>query len=124
MRKWRTPLFQPLHHLFVREDGGRAVEVRAGMCHWRISYGLYILMRMNLATDSLMERFLAYLLAHPERFARSEVPCCLQALWEEALEGEQADQPYEPEHQAGRSCSTNAPRYRTAELNAHRRVSA
>ena len=43
-------------------------------------------MRMNLATDSIMERFLAYLLAHPERFARSEVPCCLQGLWEEALD--------------------------------------
>jgi len=42
-------------------------------------------MRMNIATDSLMERFLHYLLEHPERFARSEIPCCLQALWEQAL---------------------------------------
>ncbi len=39
----------------------------------------------SIATEMLMERFLQYLLAHPERFARSEVPCCLQALWEEAL---------------------------------------
>lgn len=44
-------------------------------------------MRMNLATSAFMERFLAYLLEHPERFARSEVPCSLQCLWELALEG-------------------------------------
>jgi len=42
-------------------------------------------MRMNLAIGSPVNRFLAILLAHPERFQRSEVPCCLQALWEEAL---------------------------------------
>jgi len=44
-------------------------------------------MRMNLAIGSPVNRFLAYLMAHPERFQRSEVPCCLQALWEDALEG-------------------------------------
>ena len=43
-------------------------------------------MRMNIAAEPLMERFLQYLLDHPERFARSQVPCCLQGLWEEALE--------------------------------------
>lgn len=51
-----------------------------------ISDYLSIIMRMNIATDAPMERFLNYLLAHPERFARCEVPCCLQALWQEALE--------------------------------------
>lgn len=39
------------------------------------------------AIDSLMEQFLTYLLQHPERFARSEVPCSVAALWELALEG-------------------------------------
>lgn len=43
-------------------------------------------MRMNIPTGALVERFLSYLLAHPERFARSEVPCSLQDLWELALE--------------------------------------
>jgi len=42
-------------------------------------------MRMNIATDALMNRFVEYLLAHPERFVRSDVPCCLQDLWELAL---------------------------------------
>jgi len=44
-------------------------------------------MRMNLAADAPVEQFLSYLLEHPERFERSEVPCSIQALWEEALEG-------------------------------------
>lgn len=51
-----------------------------------VSRYLYIIMRMNIAADSLMERFLQYLLDHPERFARPQVPCCLQGLWEEAME--------------------------------------
>jgi len=40
----------------------------------------------SVAVERLMERFLAYLLQHPERFARSEVTCCLQTLWALALE--------------------------------------
>jgi len=40
----------------------------------------------ELATDFLMERFLQFVLEHPERFVRSEVPCAIQALWELALE--------------------------------------
>jgi hypothetical protein len=43
-------------------------------------------MRMILAQPAVMERFLALLLEHPERFVRSEVPCALQDLWELALE--------------------------------------
>lgn len=43
-------------------------------------------MCIKLAGQPLMERFLQYVMTHPERFARSEVPCCLQALWEEALD--------------------------------------
>ena len=41
----------------------------------------------TVAGDALMERFLQYVLAHPERFQRSEVPCCIASLWEEALDG-------------------------------------
>jgi len=36
--------------------------------------------------DKPMNRLLAIIFAHPEAFDRSQVPCCLQALWEEALE--------------------------------------
>lgn len=79
-------LSQLLHHLFVGPDGLFAVEIGGWARHWSISRHLYILMRMNLAIGSPVNRFLALLLAHPERFSRSEVPCCLQALWEEAFD--------------------------------------
>ena len=52
-----------------------------------------MIMRMIIATGSPVERFLALLLEHPERFVRSQVPCCLQGLWEEALEGRSCQLP-------------------------------
>jgi len=53
-------------------------------------------MRMNLAIGSPVNRFLALLLAHPERFQRSEVPCCLQGIWEAEYEVHQAGPPETP----------------------------
>jgi hypothetical protein len=43
----------------------------------------------SVATDASMERFLQYVLAHPERFERSEVPCAIADLWQDALDGVQ-----------------------------------
>lgn len=33
-----------------------------------------------------MDKLLTLLLENPSRFSRSEVPCCLQGLWETALD--------------------------------------
>jgi hypothetical protein len=67
-------------------------------------------MRMNievsgtsLAKPTVMERFLALLLEHPERFARSEVPCALQGLWELANDGECDMQIHLPNRHSGLS---------------------
>jgi hypothetical protein len=37
-----------------------------------------------------MKQLVKLLLEHPERFARSEVPCCLQGLWEQQMENSPA----------------------------------
>jgi hypothetical protein len=60
-------------------------------------------MRMIIAADAPVERFLALLLEHPERFDRSDVPCCLQGLWEDALEIAHG------QHQAGAPLMTVSP---------------
>lgn len=41
---------------------------------------------MNLARISLVKTLFQLVLTHPERFARSEVPCCLQGLWEQQMD--------------------------------------
>jgi len=69
-------------------------------------------MRMNLATDALMNRFLQYLLAHPERFERSEVPCSIQALWEEALESRLDPSPLCTAHARDRESPAPSTTYR------------
>jgi len=60
-------------------------------------------MRMKLATAASMDRFLQCLLAHPQRFARSEAPCCLQDLGELALED--LNDPLADDHMRGTSRS-------------------
>lgn len=42
-------------------------------------------MRMILAPEAVMAKLLHLILAFPEHFSRSEVPCCLQGIWEAQL---------------------------------------
>jgi len=76
-------LLQPIHHLLVAVDGRSAVEIAFRGTHFLTTW---YFMRMNLASPAPMTALLQLILAHPERFVRSEIPCCLQGIWELQLE--------------------------------------
>lgn len=42
-------------------------------------------MRMILAPEAVMAKLLHLILAHPEAFDETQVPCCLRGVWLHAL---------------------------------------